>query len=143
MIGRQATYFPIPQRFVDQARSAGTAFGGVAGVVGGTINTVNNIFKTVLDNQLREKKAVYGVQSLLAQQTDLANNPATCSGLQRLELNYWLTFTPGRTGELDTRQKPYLTVLAPSYNDFIAQALIYHKYGYLLDQEEIINFNDV
>lgn len=142
IIGRQATNFPIPQRVISEARNIGTALGSVGGVVGGTINTVNNIFKTVLDNQLREKKAVYGVQSLLAQQTDLANNPATCSGLQRLELNYWLTYTPGQTGKLDTRQKPYLTVLAPSYNDFIAQALIYHKYGYLLDQEEIIDFND-
>lgn len=119
----------------------GTGVGAVVGAIGGGMNAVNNIFKTTLDNQLREKQAVYGVQSLLAQQTDLANSPAATSGLQKLELNYWFTSYSTKT-KIDSRQKPYLTVLAPGYNDFIAQALIYHKYGYLLDQEEIIDFND-
>ena len=128
-------------QYIGRATPA-TIIGGVGGAVAGAINTFNNISKITLDNQLREKKAVYGVQSLLAQQTDLANNPATTAGLQKLELNYWITKVVSSAKHLDTRQKPYLTVLAPGYNDFIAQALIYHKYGYLLDQEEIIDFND-
>lgn len=143
-LGRQAHFltpgFEEYPKFINRVRGLGVQTGSAVGAIAGQLNTVNNVFKTMLDNQLREKKAVYGVQSLLAQQTDLAANPATTSGLQKLALNYWITFSS--TSELDTRQKPYLTVLAPGYNDFIAQALIYHKYGYLLDQEEIVDFND-
>ena len=128
------------QRLMELAKS-GLTVGGVVGGFTGGMNAVSNILKTSLDNQLRDKKAVYGVQSLLAQQTDLSANPATSSGLQKLELNYWITTK--FYSDFDNRQKPYLTVLAPSYNDFMAQALIYHKYGYLLDQEEIVDFNDV
>ena len=143
-LGRQAHFltpgFEGYPKFINRVRGLGAQTGSAVGAIAGQLNTVNNIFKTTLDNQLREKKAVYGVQSLLAQQTDLANNPATTAGLQKLELNYWITRK--WTNTFDNRQKPYLTVLAPGYNDFIAQALIYHKYGYLLDQEEIIDFND-
>lgn len=134
------TYLRNIPNIANKFSAIGASHGAVAGGVVGSMNIVNNIFKTSLDNQLREKKATYGIQSLLAQQTDLANQPATTAGLQKLELNYWITLRDAT--KLDTRQKPYLTVLAPGYNDFIAQALIYHKYGYLLDQEELIDFND-
>lgn len=119
----------------------GVNAGSVFGAIGGAVNTGLNVSHLLLENKMRDKQAVYGVQSLLAQQTDLSNNPATTDGIGSLELNYYTTFHPGYKTD-NHEQLPYVTVLAPTYNEFQAQALLYHKYGYWYDQEDKIDFNN-
>ena len=110
-------------------RYAGLAYGAVTTIGGG-------IFKEQemkLQNEMREKKAFYGLKQLQSKQADAFNQPVTTNSNDQVELMYQL---------LETKLLPFLIVMRPTPGDYIAQAKLDHKYGNLNDQDEIVDLNN-
>ena len=110
-------------------RYAGLGYGAVTTIGGG-------IFKEQemkLQNEMREKKAFYGLKQLQSKQADAFNQPVTTNSNDQVELMYQL---------LETKLLPFLVVMKPTLGDYVAQAKLDHKYGNLNDQDEIVDLNN-
>ena len=115
----------------------GGKMGGYAGALYGAGTSIaSGVFKEQemkLQNEMREKKAYYALKQLQAKQADIFNQPTTTHANDRVEASYLFI-----TGEI----KPYLIVMKPTEGDLVAQAKLYHKFGNLNDQDEIVDLNN-
>ena len=110
-------------------RYAGVAYGAVTTIGGG-------IFKEQemkLQNEMREKKAFYALKNLQAKQEDIFNQPTTTHANDQVEISYQF---------ISKKIWPSLVTMVPTDADLIAQAKLYHKFGNLNDQDEIVDLND-
>ena len=117
---------------ITTGQAGGASLGLIFDAVDRGINTAFNFKEFHLSQELKLKNAMYSLKSMLANQADIFNQPATTHSVENVEFNYWL---------ISKKCLPYVMTLAPVDFDWKAQALIYHKNGYLNDQNEIIDFN--
>lgn len=109
--------------------AVGAGFGAVKGAIAGGFN----IAEMKLMNERREKQAYYALKTLQAKQEDIFNQPTTTHSNDKVEISYWL---------ITDIILPRLVTMVPTDADLIAQAKLYHKFGNLNDQDEVVDLNN-
>ena len=109
--------------------AVGAGFGAVKGAIAGGFN----IAEMKLMNERREKEAYYRLKTLQSKQEDIFNNPVSTNSVPDTELSYNL---------ISNKILPRIFTLEPTPGDYNAQANLYHKYGNLNDQAEIVDLNN-
>ena len=128
-----------------------TAMGGFAGKFGNTqmmaglgigagvglAESIGNVYfgykNLQLQNEMKEKQAYYNLKMLQSKQQDIFNNPVSTNNVTDTELSYNL---------ISNKILPKIFTLEPTPGDYKAQANLYHKYGNLNDQAEIVDLNN-
>ena len=109
--------------------AVGAGFGAVKGAIAGGFN----IAEMKLMNERREKQAYYALKTLQAKQEDIFSQPTTTHANDRVEASYQF---------ISKKILPYIVVMAPTDADLIAQAKLYHKFGNLNDQDEVVDLDN-
>ena len=109
--------------------AVGATYGAVKGAIAGGFN----IAEMKLMNERREKETYYKLKMLQSKQEDIFNNPVSTNNVADTELSYNL---------ISNKIMPKLFTLKPTSGDYEAQANLYHKYGNLNDQAEIVDLNN-
>lgn len=120
-------------KFGNVPMKAGIGIGAGIGAIEAGTNIYYGYQGMMLQNEMREKQAFYGLKMLQSKQDDIFNNPATTNNVQETQFLYQL---------ISDNIMPYIFVLVPTSADLEAQGNLYHKYGNLNDQAEIVNLND-
>ena len=120
-------------KFGNVPMKAGIGLGmGIGAIEAGT-NIYFGYQGLKLQNEMREKQAFYGLKMLQSKQEDIFNNPTATNNINQTELSYRM---------ISNNIMPYIFSLYPTKADFNAQAKLYHKYGNLNDQDEIVDLNN-
>lgn len=109
--------------------AVGAGFGAIKGAIAGGFN----IAEMKLMNERREKQAYYALKTLQAKQEDIFNQPATTHTNDKVEISYQM---------ISKYVDPYIVTMVPTDADLIAQAKLYHKFGNLNDQDEVVDLNN-
>ena len=133
MFNRTTAIGGFAGKFGNTQMMAGLAVGaglGLAESIGNTYFGYNNL---QLQNELKEKQAYYNLKMLQSKQEDIFNNPVSTNNVTDTELSYNL---------ISNKILPKIFTLEPTPADYRAQANLYHKYGNLNDQAEIVDLNN-
>ena len=109
--------------------AVGAGFGAAKGAIAGGFN----IAEMKLMNERREKQAYYALKSLQAKQADIFNQPTTTHSNDKVEISYQM---------ISKELFPKLVTMIPTDADLIAQAKLYHKFGNLNDQDEVVDLHN-
>lgn len=133
MFNRTTAMGGFAGKFGNTQMMAGLAVGAGLGLAESIGNTYFGYKNLQLQNEMKEKQAYYNLKMLQSKQQDIFNNPVSTNNVTDTELSYNL---------ISNKILPKLFTLEPTPADYEAQANLYHKYGNLNDQAEIVDLNN-
>ena len=133
MFNRTTAMGGFAGKFGNTQMMAGLAIGAGVGLAESIGNTYFGYKNLQLQNEMKEKQAYYNLKMLQSKQQDIFNNPVSTNNVTDTELSYNL---------ISNKILPKMFTLEPTPADYEAQANLYHKYGNLNDQAEIVDLNN-